>query len=291
MKDFKVVDISWYLWHDCNYRCFYCSELDEMDSNVLKKESHYIITAKKIKMLNRTTNVSILGGEPTQNPNLIKVLSIMDSSNIHLNVFTNCSASLKTYIEILELSNTSIQFSLHMDYFTDDDMKKINQLNKLYPKRIYVSIMIHSAKKHIPKLIEYTKFCINNSIHYVISYLMAEGCSYLWDSLYKWDYKKVFEKYENSIIDINPKDDPTGCRHITMNGYSLANNKPTQFKGYKCKNNYININGNGIMSNCNEDIGSSILLNNKILDKTYICNQDYCGTSDLNLFFPKYSNE
>lgn len=138
-----LVKIEWNLGKRCNFQCSYCGDHNRDNfsphmSFEVAKNTIDIITSK---LSNRRIRIAITGGEPTINPNFVKILEYLEQSNVEVSLTTNGSRSEDFYISIAPLL-WNINFSYHMEYHRKYDVpekiiamaKEMGRLGKNQPK-------------------------------------------------------------------------------------------------------------------------------------------------------------
>ncbi len=118
-----VFSISWIMHIRCNYDCMYCPPSRHNNTDRLPELQELIQywqqIFEKTKNLNKKYKLSISGGEPTINKNVLPFLQWLRqkfSNHIHhINFITNGSASKNYYLKLCTLVD-SISFSSHTEF-------------------------------------------------------------------------------------------------------------------------------------------------------------------------------
>lgn len=162
LNDQKIIEIhpveqffrvNWRIDTRCNYDCSYCAEEWHSKTSPIRSISDLQLSWIKIYTLAHTRNLpiqlTIMGGEPTTNHNLvpfIEWLFLNYKNNLgKVGLSTNGSAPLKIYIKLMQYLQF-ISFSVHSEFFNERSFfSKILALRKSIPintnKQIDVTIM------------------------------------------------------------------------------------------------------------------------------------------------------
>ena len=163
------------------------------------------------------TNIhwSLTGGEPTLNPDFIKLLEYLQDKKHHISVCTNGSRTLEYLYKVYELVD-NITYSMHFEHITpkleeyknkalvlEDWKNKWNQNNdtgwekgQTQPKQFIASVMVLPGfNKEIESLTEeFKKAGIERIEHRVIrpqkEYFLEENKELMPDGSYRWKIKQ-----------------------------------------------------------------------------------------------------
>lgn len=125
--------ITWFIGKRCNYSCSYCT--DVLHDNY---SAHVPFAKMKIfvdQIVARYgTNVSwtLVGGEPTINPDFFKLLDYLQDKKYEIAVGTNGSRSLDFLKKTISLSD-HLTYSIHFEYVSaklDEEIEKVIELEK-----------------------------------------------------------------------------------------------------------------------------------------------------------------
>lgn len=149
----QVFRVNWRFDIRCNYDCSYCAREWHSQTSMIRSLSDLQASWKKIHDMARTRKspiqLSILGGEPTANKNLVPFIEWVFENYgpglKNVGVATNGSAPLKIYTKLMQYLDW-ISFSVHSEFFSERSFfSKILALRKSIPvnthKRIDVTIM------------------------------------------------------------------------------------------------------------------------------------------------------
>ena len=137
----KTFCIDWNIGNRCNYNCSYCSpRLHNNHSPHLSYEL-WCSSIDKLYSLLGTRNIllTIVGGEPTINPQYLKMCSYAHRCNVKIVTTTNGTASLEKLKAILAYGG--ITLSVHSEFCDIDKLiSKINALSKYTSRKHKINI-------------------------------------------------------------------------------------------------------------------------------------------------------
>tara|TARA_A100000171_G_scaffold53055_2_gene75932 strand:- start:1020 stop:1952 length:933 start_codon:yes stop_codon:yes gene_type:complete len=253
-KNFNIITFSWYVTNFCNYRCTYCNETTRLTKKIDDKEqnSYKVINLylKHKKMKN--FSVELIGGEPTLNPNLDKIIDLLDKNEkcIYVELITNLSKKSEYYLNLFKDKKNKfcLKPSFHPQYYNENYFNKILELkNKIYIKP---TIIFSDNTKYFNLTCNFIDKLIDNGIHFDIQEI------YNVNNFYKTKYnKKTIEKikfYKN--LPSEKKDEFTLSKISTSEvPYRFENGKKkvkyadildsnlNKFYGYNCIPRYFRI--------------------------------------------------
>jgi len=125
--------IDWYIGKRCNFSCSYCADFihDNYSAHV-PFEKMKIFVDKIVERYGTNIHWSLTGGEPTLNPDFIKLLEYLQDKKYHISVCTNGSRTLEYLYQMYELVD-NITYSMHFEHITpklDEYKKKAIDLEK-----------------------------------------------------------------------------------------------------------------------------------------------------------------
>ena len=144
--------VSWIIHLNCNYDCMFCPpdrHSDETDMKSLEDLKRYWQEIfEKTSHLNKLYKLSISGGEPTVNKNLIPFLEWLRSEYSQyfkmIGITTNGSASAQYYLKLFSLVDF-IAFSTHSEHMQVDrffdSAKELSKYAQKNNKSFNVNIM------------------------------------------------------------------------------------------------------------------------------------------------------
>lgn len=119
--------IDWYVGKRCNFCCSYCADfIHDNHSNHVPFEKMKIFVDKIVANYGTNINWSLTGGEPTLNPDFLKLLQYLQDKKYEISVCTNGSRSIDYIYQMYEWVD-NITFSLHFEHISlrlDEYIKK-----------------------------------------------------------------------------------------------------------------------------------------------------------------------
>ena len=156
--------IDWYIGKRCNFACSYCADFihDNYSSHV-PFEKMKIFVDKIAGEFGSNIHWSLTGGEPTLNPDFLKLLEYLQNKKYEISVTTNGSRSIGYLCEMYEFVD-NITFSLHFEHIASQleiysqkaiDLEKWRlawnrripagkkgwELNQIHPKQLILRFM------------------------------------------------------------------------------------------------------------------------------------------------------
>lgn len=208
--------IDWYIGKRCNFSCSYCADFihDNYSAHV-PFEKMKIFVDKIVERYGTNIHWSLTGGEPTLNPDFIKLLEYLQDKKHHISVCTNGSRTLEYLYKVYELVD-NITYSMHFEHITpkleeyknkalvlEDWKNKWNQNNdtgwgkgQTQPKQFIARFMVLPGfNKEIESLTEeFKKAGIERIEHRVIrpqkEYFLEENKELMPDGSYRWKIKQ-----------------------------------------------------------------------------------------------------
>ncbi len=170
-----VFSISWIMHIRCNYDCMYCptsrhNNTDQLPS-LEQLQLYWEQIFSKSKHLSKKYKLSISGGEPTINKNLLPFLDWLDKNykNFieHINLITNGSASKNHYLKLCKLID-SISFSTHTEFM--DEKKFFNNVlacsDYMYKNNKSCHVNLMEEYWALDNLQKFATFCETHGINY-----------------------------------------------------------------------------------------------------------------------------
>lgn len=251
--------ITWDLGRRCNYDCSYCpshrhdnfsphSNLVDLIQTVDFLFEYISLIAEQ--RINRDFHISFTGGEPTVNPNFIKISNFIKQRyqkdytakfNLKLDLTTNGAMGSKIAEEISKTFNY-----ITISYHAEADQKLKEQVKKriLQFKKSSVSLKIN-VMFHAQKFDECKDFCdwlSRNNIKFIPRLIGEDPSSpYSQAHLYSDEQKSWLKEFWK--IDITPKHRPC-CGGREFNVCSSSSVETTrsvnfrEFRGWSCSVNW-----------------------------------------------------
>jgi|688.fasta_scaffold877913_2 organic radical activating enzyme len=169
--------VTWTIHLRCNYDCMYCPDKrHEYNTGKMlsleEMQDYWTQVYEKTRHLNKPYKITISGGEPTINKNLVPMLQWLQTTYrkkiANIGLASNGSASLNFYLKLFEYFDW-IAFSTHTEFLDEEkffysaiECNKFAKSNK--GKTFMIKIMGEPwAKNSIQRFID---TCNNNAIHY-----------------------------------------------------------------------------------------------------------------------------
>lgn len=112
----NFMTVDWYIGKRCNWDCSYCSDfIHDTFSAHIPFNQMKIFVDRIIARYGVGIQWSMVGGEPTINPDFLTLLQYMQDKKDHISVCTNGSRSLKYLTDMFALVD-NITLSLHFEY-------------------------------------------------------------------------------------------------------------------------------------------------------------------------------
>lgn len=154
--------VDWNIGTYCNYNCVYCSP-EIHNKNINHLTYNQIIDATELLcscFKDKNLVLSITGGEPTTNPNLLLVCkSLYKKENIRIIITTNGTQSISYYNDILQyVDHITFSQHFHKDQQSKIFLNKLKKINNIYKDKINVQVMCHGELfNNVKKSVEFYK--------------------------------------------------------------------------------------------------------------------------------------
>ena len=131
--DVNMMAVDWYIGKRCNFSCSYCADfIHDNYSDHLPFEKMKIFVDRLNEVYGKNIHWSLTGGEPTLNPDFLKLLEYLQDKKHDISICTNGSRSLNYLLKMYELSDHII-LSLHFEHIfnkLDEYSEKALKLEK-----------------------------------------------------------------------------------------------------------------------------------------------------------------
>ena len=120
-----LIRFTWNMLYDCNYRCSYCFFEGKWDE--YKKRNIYLSANQWMEHWNRiyrkygTCYILITGGEPTIYPNFIELISKLSQIHYPINISSNASGDLGSFVEKIDPKKVSLSISFQPEFARLDE--------------------------------------------------------------------------------------------------------------------------------------------------------------------------
>lgn len=139
--------IDWYVGKRCNFSCSYCADFihDNYSAHV-PFEKMKIFVDKIVSIYKTNIHWSLTGGEPTLNPDFLKLVEYLQDKKHDVSVCTNGSRSLDYLYEMYKFVDT-IVLSLHFEHISSKLDSYVDKAIALEKWRLNWNKNIPSDKK------------------------------------------------------------------------------------------------------------------------------------------------
>lgn len=135
--------IDWYVGKRCNFACSYCADfIHDNFSEHVPFEKMKMFVDKIVDRYGTYIHWSLTGGEPTLNPDFIKLLEYLQDKKFEISVCTNGSRSKDYLIKLMKLVD-NVTFSLHFEHIS-------SKLDEYVSKSLYLQECITKYNQDIP---------------------------------------------------------------------------------------------------------------------------------------------
>ncbi|MDD5130368.1 MAG: radical SAM protein [Candidatus Omnitrophica bacterium] len=120
-----AVRFTWNMLYDCNYRCAYCFFAGKWEE--YRKRNIYLSPQQlkehwgKVYKKYGPIYLIITGGEPFIYPNFVEIIKELSEFCFHINISSNSSGDLKSFVEEVDPQKVSLSVSFHPQFDTLDD--------------------------------------------------------------------------------------------------------------------------------------------------------------------------
>ena len=142
------LNIMWVIGSRCNFACSYCPDVWHDKTSAHKTldelQQAWRRLMKSLEKVEKQIVLTVLGGEPTMNPNLIPFLQWIRKDwnylNVIISVMTNGTATVEYYQTLIEHAN--IGFSTHSEFM--NEAKFFATVNKTH-QHIIANNLLHQT--------------------------------------------------------------------------------------------------------------------------------------------------
>ena len=116
--DMNMMTVDWYIGKRCNFSCSYCADFihDNYSAHV-PFEKMKVFVDKITDFYGAGIHWSLTGGEPTLNPDFLRLLEYLQDKKYDISICTNGSRSLDYLLQMYELAD-HIVLSLHFEHIS-----------------------------------------------------------------------------------------------------------------------------------------------------------------------------
>ena len=175
-KTSSTLSVMWVIGTRCNFACSYCPDVwhDKTSPHKTLNELQqaWFKLMKTLGKIKKKISLTVLGGEPTMNPNLIPFLQWIRKDfnplNVIISVITNGTATVEYYQTLIE--HADIGFSTHSEFMNEAKFFATVTKTQQYANT-------HNLGHHAHVLIMNEEFNQERIQHY-IEYLMKQKISH-----------------------------------------------------------------------------------------------------------------
>jgi len=114
------VRFTWNMLYDCNYRCSYCffegKWQEYRKRNIYLSPAEWLEYWKAIRDKYGPPYLNITGGEPFIYPNFIEIINKLSQICYHVDISSNSSGDLKTFVEQIDPQRVSLSLSFQPQF-------------------------------------------------------------------------------------------------------------------------------------------------------------------------------
>lgn len=301
-----LFNINWVLGRYCNYSCSYCwpyahtNKKDYRDFSVIKRTIDDIFKQAGDRNYHKFY-FSFSGGEPTFHPNFLEILEYIGSSNIRMNITSNCSRSLEWFKELTDIckrfSQVTITASFHPEFAKREEF--LQKIKLLEQGGINAPVNIVMLNNHFDQMWNEAEYFDGNGVivqpKIQIDYINNETIERTYTNQQLDKLKNGFPRLKkiNYPFEMEDKD---GKKYYVDNVERVLALNFNRFEGWICEAGYRGI----VISEPQGSIRRHYLCKDKPLghiergfklyDKPRECITKICGSS-ANCKIPKFKNK
>ena len=172
------LNIMWVIGSRCNFACSYCPDVwhDKISPHKTLDELQqaWRKLMKSLEKVEKQIVLTVLGGEPTMNPNLIPFLQWIRKDfnplNVIISVITNGTATVEYYQTLIEHAN--IGFSTHSEFMNEAKffatVTKTQQHANTHNLGHQANVLIMNEEWNQENIKHYIKYLIKQKISWSI---------------------------------------------------------------------------------------------------------------------------
>jgi len=262
IKDYNILTFSWFVINTCQFRCKYCSVLEDLPlvkkaNPVHLKNYKQILKILKLKILPQY-KIELQGGEPTLHPNFFNIIERLNeyNNNTQTEIITNLHKPLDFYSKLdrKKYNKVFLTTSFHPQYHNVEKyFEKVKEINKYENISIRPNINLSDNKEYWEMTIQLMDLFIKNNINFGTNKLFN---AHKYITNYDDSFNEKFNYYIERTIGegVNGKKIPYKYDNGSVkyyNEYEVSKNNLNKFIKYKCVPKYWVINyNNEIYNSC-----------------------------------------
>ena len=209
--DINMMTIDWYIGKRCNFSCSYCADF------IHDNYSAHVPFEKMKVFVDRITETygigihwSLTGGEPTLNPDFLKLLKYLQNKKYDISICTNGSRTLDYLLQMYEYSD-HIVLSLHFEHIA-------NKLDEYAEKALKLEEWRQEWNQKIPPERQGNKMGQTHRKTFILRFMVVPGFSKEIENL-SHKLTSRFEKVEYRVIRPQKEDFVTKNKTKTKKGF------------------------------------------------------------------------
>lgn len=252
----KSFQVTWDVGRRCNYDCSYCPP--HRHDNVSKHASYeklvntfnfvrdYYNIIQQYTRTKQHISFSFTGGEPTNNPNLLKFLKYMktfdDELDYHqiISITTNGTFSAK-YCDELTAMDIGVTLSYHCE--ADAKLKskivdRIYQLNERKKRKPKINLMFHAREDYFRECVDLANRFIRDGVNFSPRIIGEGGSTFPYAHTYtkeQFQILKDFWKAKNTAVKNVANDTKTNSKPFDKKVVENIEVKPIEYKAIQDK--------------------------------------------------------
>ena len=119
-KEQRQVRFTWNIHYDCNYRCPYCffdgKWKEYQKRNIYLTPDGWMDYWRRIYEIYGRCYILITGGEPFTYPNFIELIKKLSQMHYPINISTNSSGDLKSFVKLIDPQHVSVSLSFQPEF-------------------------------------------------------------------------------------------------------------------------------------------------------------------------------
>jgi organic radical activating enzyme len=173
------LSIMWVIGSRCNFSCSYCPDVWHDKTSPHKTldelQQAWCKLIKSLEKVDKQISVSVLGGEPTMNPDLIPFLQWVKKDfsylDIIINVYSNGTATVEYYQSLIE--HAGVVFSTHSEFMNEakffSTVTKVQQYATKNKLLYGTSVIIMNEDWNQERIKHYIKYLAKQKILCILS--------------------------------------------------------------------------------------------------------------------------
>lgn len=269
-KNYKKLTFSWEIITTCQYRCDYCYAYEILEKKFDPALMYiYKLPLAKLKLLPHKFDVELLGGEPTQHPelhNIVTRLTEIDNCD-KIELVSNMVKPVEMYQE-LNYTKLTIAASYHPQYDKNNKYaKKCIAVANLPEAKIYCNVNLPKEETHWERIKSTVDILRSEGVDVGLNFIHSVKDRY--DSYYTEKFKTMFHEYIYGDDPVKSKSFPYNIsgKEQMLTEHEIKLKNLANFTGWSCTPLTYTIDVRGNM--CNACSSKPVDIKNII--KTFKC--------------------